>query len=359
MDLKKLFKTMIERQASDMFLRANAVPRLRIHGGVKLAGDEVISLASMVKIADELLTLERRKKKYQEDLDIDFVHDEAGVGRFRINIFTQRGQPALVARHIHTEVQNFHDLHLPEDVLKRFCDEASGLVLVSGPAGSGKSTTIASMLSYINQTREKHIVTIEDPIEFLFQDQKSLINQRELGVDVLSYPAALKHVTQQSPDIIFIGAIRDVDTMRAAIGATELGAMVLTTFHTVNAVQAINRIINFFPPYLHDEVRMQLSIILKGIVSLRLLPLQNGEGRIPAWETMVVTPTIARLIREGKINEIQSFIDEGELFGMQSFKRSLVKLVKEGKVREEDAHRLADSPDDFTLELRGLKRFEK
>ena len=241
----------------------------------------------------------------------------------------------------------------------KFTEEPSGLLILSGPAGSGKSTAIAALLETINQRHEKHIVTIEDPIEFLFDDKKSTINQRELGSDVYSYVAALRHVTQQSADIIYIGTIRDEETMRAAITATELGSFVVTTFHTVNAVQAITRIMNFFPPHLHEEIRMQLSVILKGVISLRLLPRIDKPGRIPAYETMVVTPTVGRLIREGKIKEIQNFIDEGELFGMQSFKKSLVNLVKAGTVNEEVARIYAESKDEFNLELKGVKRYQK
>ncbi len=359
MDLKNLFKMMVEKEASDLFLRTDTYPRARIHGVVKIIDSEKITKEEMVNATNTLLATDERKKRFAENMDIDFAHYEAEVGRFRINIFIQRGTPAIVARHIHTHVKTFQELNLPDELLKKLCEESSGLVIISGPAGSGKSTTIASMMDYINQNSEKHIVTLEDPIEFIFEDQKSIINQRELGADVHSYPAALKHVTQQSPDIIYIGTIRDVDTMRAAIHSTELGTFVLTTFHTVNAVQTITRIINFFPPYLHDEVRMQLSIILKSVISLRLLPRLDKTGRIPAFETIVVTPTIARLIREGNINQIQSFIDEGELFGMQSFKKSLVHLVKQGIVAEEDARKAADSKDDFNLELRGVKRFQK
>jgi pilus retraction protein PilT len=359
MDIKVLFKKLIVERGSDLFLRANAVPRARINGVVKELVNEMLTLEQMNQITSYLLTDEERRNKFHENMDIDFAHFEPEIGRFRINIFTQRNTPALVARHIQTDVASFEHLNLPVELLQKFCEESSGLVILSGPAGSGKSTTIASMINFINENNEKHIVTIEDPIEFLFQDKKSIINQRELEIDVPSYPAALKHVTQQSPDIIYIGNIRDADTMRAAIGATELGTFVVTTFHTINAVQAVTRIVNFFPPYLHDEVRMQLSSILKGIISLRLLPRLDRPGRIPAYETMVVTPTISRLIREGKINEIQKFIDEGELFGMQSFKKSLVNLVKEGIVDENVARRFADSKDEFNLELRGLKRYLK
>jgi twitching motility protein PilT len=211
------------------------------------------------------------------------------------------------------------------------------------------------MIEFINQNVARHIITIEDPIEFLFTDKQSIISQRELGIDVQSYPFALKHVTQQSPDIIYIGNIRDIETMRAAIHATELGTFVMTTFHTINAVQTIVRIVNFFPPHLHDEVRMQLSMILKGTISLRLIPRKDGQGRVPAYETMVVTPTIARLIREGRIQEIQNFIDQGELFGMQSFKQSLIKLVREGIVDKNEARRFSDSKDEFDLAIKGIR----
>jgi len=359
MNVKELFKTMIEKEASDIFLRTNSVPRARINGIVKAIDDNSMTLEEIKKISDQLLSTDEYKDKFKQNLDIDFAHYEPDVGRFRINIFMQRGTPAIVARHIKSEVKTFKELNLPDKLLELFCEESNGLVLLTGPAGSGKTTTIASMIDHINQNQEKHIVTMEDPVEFIFKDKKSIINQRELDHDVMSYPQALKHVTQQSPDIIYIGNIRDMETMRAAITATELGTFVLTTFHTINAVQTITRIVNFFPPYLHDEVRLQLSNLLKGVVSLRLLPRIDHPGRIPAYETMVVTPTIARLIRENKINEIQSFIDEGDLFGMQSFKQSLVNMVKNGIVDIQDARRYADSKDDFELELKGVKRYSK
>jgi twitching motility protein PilT len=359
MNTKEIFQLMVDKEASDLYLRTKAFPRARVNGKVEIIGPKPITSAEMSGITNLLLGSEQRRKKYIENLDIDFIHEEEGVGRFRINIFTQRGTPAIVARHVHTSVKTFQELNLPVEVFKKFCEENKGLFIVSGPAGSGKSTSIASMIEYINNMSAQHVITIEDPIEFLFTDKKSIINQRELGLDVLSYPMALKYVTQQSPDIIYIGNIRDEATMRATITATELGTFVITTFHTVNAVQSIVRIINFFPPHLHDEIRMQLSMILKGTVALRLLPRKDGKGRIPAYETMVVTPTIARLIREGRIREIQNYIDEGELFGMRSFKRSLVELVQKGLVDENDARRHADSKDEFDLELKGVKRYSE
>ncbi|HLF19069.1 MAG TPA: PilT/PilU family type 4a pilus ATPase [Candidatus Omnitrophota bacterium] len=355
MKLKDLFNLMVEKEASDLYLRTNAMPRARINGQVEVIHNDAMPKAEMLALTNLLLASEQRKQVFKEKQDIDFIHEEEGVGRFRVNVFTQRGSPAVVARHIHTSVRSFEELNLPAQLFKKFAEESKGLFLVCGPAGNGKSTAIASLIDHINSISAKHIITIEDPIEFLFKDKKSIINQRELGIDVRTYSHALRFVTQQSPDIIYIGNIRDEETMRAAITATELGTFVITTFHTINAVQTIVRMVNFFPPHLHDEIRIQLSLILKGTISLRLLARKDGQGRIPAFETMVVTPTIARLIREGKIQEIQNFIDEGTLFGMQSFKKSLVNLVKAGLVDSEEARKLSDSKDEFDQAMMGIR----
>jgi len=355
MNLKEFFQLMVAKEASDLFLRINAYPRARINGFVEQILDEPITDTEMKSFVNLLLKTEQQRQKFSDYHDIDFIYVEPGIGRFRVNIFMQRGTPAIVARHVHTKVKSLQDLNLPMDMLKLFCEETKGLFLCCGPAGNGKSTAIASMIEYINEISSKHIMTMEDPIEYLFKDRKSIINQRELELDVVSYTTALKHVTQQSPDIIFIGNIRNEATMQAAINATELGTFVMSTFHTINAVQTVIRIVNFFQPHLHDEIRMQLSLILRGTLSLRLLPRKDGKGRIPAYETMVVTPTIARLIRENRIKEIQSFIDEGELFGMQSFKKSLVKLVQDDLVDVSIARQSADSRDEFDLAIKGIR----
>ena len=356
MNIERLFQKMVDQRGSDMFLRINAAPHARIDGKVRIIDPQIITHDDIMYIINFFLKDEAKREQFHREMDMDFIYVQPGTGRFRINVFMQRGTPSLVARYVRDNTNTFEDLNIPTELCKKFCNEARGLVLVCGPAGSGKSTSIASMIEYINATKEKHIVTIEDPIEFLFKDNKSIVNQRELGLDVHSYPLALRHVTQQSPDVIYIGTIRDTETMKAAITATELGVLVFSTFHTVNSVQTVERIVNFFPPHLHNEVRMQLSLMLKGVLSLRLLPRKDGKGRIPAYESLVVTPTISRLIREGNITQIQSFIEEGELFGMRSFKQSLVKLVQDGLVTEEEARNVADSKDEFDLELRGIKR---
>jgi twitching motility protein PilT len=257
---------------------------------------------------------------------------------------------------VRNTIASFSELNLPVKVLERLSMERRGLVLLTGSMGSGKSTAIASMIEYINQNTNRHVLTIEEPVEFTFQDKKSLINQRELGLDVSSYAVALRAFTLQSPDVIFIGNIRDRETMAAALTAAETGVLVLSTLHTVNASQSVERIINFFPPHQHEQVRLQLSSLLKGAISLRLVPFKDMPGRIPACEIMLLTPTISRLIREGKIWEIPQFIDDGGVFDMQSFNQSLIKLVKDGKVSEEDAASFADNRDEFLLTLRGIRK---
>jgi twitching motility protein PilT len=356
MKMKDFFLMMVERQASDLFLRTGSAPRLRIEGRLSLIEHAPISTEEMWQLTKELLPNEEQRKRLEQEMDSDFAVSLEGTGRFRVNIFLQRGTPAMVVRFIKNTVGTFDQLQLPVEILRKFSRETQGLVLVSGPAGSGKSTTIASMIQYINENMERHIITVEDPIEFLFKDKNSLINQRELGIDVQSYPSALKHFTLQSPDVIYIGVIRDPETMHAAMSAAETGVLVVSTLHTIDCVQTVERVINLFPPHVHEEVKMQLSLLLKGVLSLRLLPTQDGTGRTPVYETMVLTPTISRLIKEGKLTEIKHFIEEGAMFGMQSFKQSLVKLVKEGKINEDEARSYADSKDEFDLELRGIKR---
>lgn len=358
MQVKDLLTLMVQKQASDLFIRIKAYPRARIDGVVEIIGSEALTRDDVMGATNYFAGDEKKRQILNERQDIDFIHEEPELGRFRVNIFIQRQTPAIVVRHVHSDVRSFEELNLPVELCQRLGNESKGLLLVCGPAGNGKSTTIASIIEYINVNHAKHILTIEDPIEYLFKDKKSIINQRELELDVPTYKQGLRGLTQQSPDILFIGNIRDEDTMRAAVSATELGTFVMSTFHTINAVQTIVRIVNFYPPHMHDEIRMQLSMILKGIISLRLLPKKDGQGRIPAFETMMVTPIVSKLIREGRIREIQNYIDEGELFGMISFKKSLVKLVKDDLVEEDVARSYADSKDDFDIELKGIKRIQ-
>jgi twitching motility protein PilT len=356
MKVKELLVLMKERNASDMFLSAGTIPRLRIDGKVRPTEFPELSIKDIEAVLYELLDTGDKEKRFREKMDIDFALPFPGVGRFRVSIFMQRGTPAIVVRFVKGKIETFEELNLPVDLLKRLCSENRGLVLVTGTAGTGKSTTIASMIEYLNCTTEKHIITVEDPIEFLFKNKKSIINQRELGLDVLSYATALRQFTLQSPDVIFIGLIKDPETMKAAMQAAEMGVLVVSTFHTINAVQTIERVINFFPPHLHNEVKMQLSLILKGVISLRLVPRKDSPGRIPAYEAMILTPSISRVIREGKLWEISRFVEEGEMYGMQTFTQSLVKLINADKITEEEARNFADNREELGLALSGIKR---
>ncbi len=356
MNIKEVLKIVCERDASDLLLKVNNVPYLRLYGELIPLNDfPAMTVGDMEQIIAEI-TDDVHAKILREIFDTDFGIDVEGLDRFRVSIFFQRNVPSIVMRRIKKHVPDFEELNLRPDVFKMLSQEKRGLVLVTGPAGSGKSSTIASMINYMNNNFSRHIITLENPIEFTFDDKKSVINQRELDLDVTSYPMALRQVTLQSPDVVFIGTICDHDTMFAALNAAEMGVLVLGTIHTVNAAQTAQRIINFFPPHQHAEVRMQLSFLLRGVVSQRLVPNAEGFGRVPACETMILTPTISRLIREGALADITRFLEEGSLFGMESFKQSLARLVRERKITVEEAYKYADSKDELGLEIKGIKR---
>ncbi|MBU0547895.1 MAG: PilT/PilU family type 4a pilus ATPase [Candidatus Omnitrophica bacterium] len=356
MEIKELMQEMVAKGGSDLFYRAGCTPRLRIDGKVIPMRDYMLSVEDVVLATQQLANF-KQLDIFRNNMDIDFAVylDEFGR-RFRVSIFMQRNWPSIVIRNVRNYMSTFEELNLPVEILKKLSLETRGLVLLTGSMGSGKSTTIASMLEYINSNSKKHILTAEEPIEFTFEDKQSIINQRELGIDVASYAVALRSFTSQSPDVMFIGNIRDYETVSSAMTAAETGVLVLSTLHTINASQSVERLINFFPPHQHQEVRNQLATLLKGVISLRLVPVKDGSGRIPAYEVMLLTPTISRLIREGKVWEIPKFIEDGAVFGMQSFNQSLVKLVQEGKVSEEDAIQAADSRDEFMLAFRGIKK---
>ena len=356
MEIKDLIKIMVDKDGSDLFFRTGATPRLRLDGKVVSAGTQEITLEQAKKAVEDLATPEQREA-LKKNLDVDFaLFIEEFKRRFRVSVFTQRGSSSMVIRNVRNYIQNFEELKLPTEVLKKLSTENRGLVLLTGSAGSGKSTTIASMIEYINANTQKHILTVEEPIEFIFKDKNSFINQRDLGIDVLSYEIALRSFTLQSPDVIYISNIRDQQTMSAALTAAETGVLVLSTLHTINASQTVERIINFFPPHQHEQTRIQLSYLLKGVISLRLVPTKGKGGRIPAYEVMLLTPTISRLIREGKVWEIPQYIEEGGIFGMQSFNQTLVKLVRDGTIGEAEAMEFSDNREEFSLLLKGIKK---
>ena len=355
--IKQYLEKMIEENASDLFFRAGGIVRMRIDGNVTAVDDHMLTVEEVFEAVKEI-TNEPQKEKFKKDRDVDFAfYSQEMDRRFRVSLFLQRNWPSMVIRLIKNATQTFDDLNLPKDVLAQLCTESRGLVLLTGSAGSGKSTTIASMINHINENMRKHILTVEEPIEFTFLDRRSIINQRELGLDVGTYGGALRAFTLQSPDVIFIGNIRDQETMFSAMTAAETGVLVFSTLHTINAFQSVERIVNFFPPHQHTEIRTQLSYVLKGVISLRLVPRKDGTGRIPAYEVMLLTPTVARLIRENKVWEIPHFIEEGGIFGMQSFMQSLVKLVREGVITEEIGAEFSDNKEEFYQALKGIKKF--
>lgn len=356
MNVKDFLKELVDRNGSDLLFRAGATPRIRLDGNIIALNDNALSVDDVVQAVEQLTTVKQRES-LKENLDIDFaLYYEEFNRRFRVSIFMQRNWPSVVIRNVRSSVGNFDELSLPTDILKKLSLEQRGLILLTGSMGSGKSTTIASMIEYINSNTSKHILTVEEPIEFTFKDKKSIINQRELGLDVSSYAVALRAFTLQSPDVIFIGNIRDYATMSAAVTAAETGVLVLSTLHTINATQSVERIINFFPPHQHHEVRTRLSYVLKGVISLRLVPFKDGPGRTPACEVMLLTPTVSRLIREGKTWEIPQFLEEGEIFGMQSFNQSLIKMIRAGKISEKEAVKFSDNEEEFMLALRGIRK---
>jgi len=359
MQINDILRIMCERDASDLFLKVGNVPYLRLYGELMPLSDFATLTTEDVKAFMEAIVDEKHKKVFEEERDADLAIDVEGLDRFRVSVFDQRGLPSMVLRRIKKDVPDFTTLNLPEEVLRNLSHERRGLILLAGQAGHGKSTTIASMIEYMNQNVSRHVLTVEDPIEFTFTDKKSVVNQRELGLDVASYAAALKQITLQSPDVVFIGTIRDLETMSAALVAAEMGILVLSTVHTVNAAQTVQRLINFFPPHQHSEIRMMLSFLLKGVISIRLVPRADVSGRVPALEVMTLTPTISRLVREGAAADVTRYLEEGDLFGMCSFKQSLAKLVKDGVVTAEEAYKYADSKEDLELEIKGIRRLQR
>jgi twitching motility protein PilT len=350
--LEDLLQEMVDRGASDLFLKAGTRPAMRIDGEIVLTDYGELTMDDTQNFALQLMTPEQAEY-FARMWEMDLAVGVRGVGRFRVNIFRQRSSVGLVFRYISNPTFSFDELNLPP-VIKTLAEKRRGLILVTGTTGSGKSTTLAAMINHINQTRRCHIVTIEDPIEFLHQDELAIINQREVGFDTKSFSDALKHIMRQAPDVILIGEMRDLETISTAIAAAQTGHLVLSTLHTIDAVQTVERIINYFPAYLHPQIRMELAFCLQGVICQRLLPLASGRGRIPAVEVMVSTPTIRKLLHEGKTLELPTHIEAGAHVGMQTFNQSLLQLYRMKKIRLEDALLYASSPDEFRLMVEGI-----
>ncbi|MGZ5354036.1 MAG: type IV pilus twitching motility protein PilT [Actinomycetota bacterium] len=352
MDVTELLRYTVEMGGSDLHLKSGNVPFIRVDGELEPAPFPALSANDTVGTAIALMP-EHKRKEFEVDNEADFGYTLPGVGRFRINVFRQRGMVGLAIRRVRSEVPTIEELLLPP-VINELAESARGLVLVTGPTGTGKTTSIASMIGHINRTRRAHIVTVEDPIEVVHDDDRSIIQQREIGLDTDSYQAALKHVIRQDPDVIFVGEIRDPESALSAIQAAETGHLVISTLHTIDATETINRLLDLFPPQQQREVRTSLAGALRGIVSQRLVPRADGKGRVPAVEVLISNGRVYdRIVDPEATVEIHDVIAEGEFYGMQTFDQALVKLVVGGLVSEEDARRASTNPHDFVLALRG------
>lgn len=346
MDIATLLVQMHERGASDLHIKVGNHPVMRINGRLEPRVDLPVLDPATVRGLIESMMDDDQKQRFLSNFELDFAYSIAKVGRFRVNVYQQRGSMGAAIRAIHFGVPTIDELGLPE-VVKRLAGLPRGLVLVTGPTGSGKSTTLAAMVNYINQNRSVHIVTIEDPIEYLHRDNKSIINQREVGMDTLSFANALRHVLRQDPDVILIGEMRDLETIGTAITAAETGHLVLATLHTQSAAQTIDRIIDVFPAHQQSQIRTQLSVALEGVITQTLIPRANGAGRVAAIEVLLATGAIRNLIREGKTFQIPSAMMSGGRDGMQTLNQALRTLVEQKKVTYEDAVGKASSEKEF------------
>ncbi len=354
-DLNKILQIAVKGNASDIHIKAGLPPIFRVDGSlVPLRDAKRLSPEDIGKMAASMMT-KYQKAEFEETLDLDMSHGVPGVGRFRVNIFQQRGSIGIVFRVIPFKVRTPDELMLPQ-VVKDIAEERRGLVLVTGATGSGKSTTLASVVDFINRNRTDHIITIEDPIEYLIRDKKSIINQREVGTDTRNFNRAVRAALRQDPDVIMLGEMRDLETIEIALTAAETGHLVLATLHTVDAAESVNRIVTAFPPHLRDHARYQFANLFKGVISQRLVPRADGKGRVPAVEVMIATARIQEMIlEEATTRSITEQISKGvDNYGMQTFDQSLMNLLQNGMITYEEALAQSTNPDDFALRVSGV-----
>ena len=354
MEIQKYFKTMVQIEASDLYLTVNRPPMYRIQGKIKPGGDHFFTADEVRAIATAIMN-EKQQREFAETMEMNLAMSLPGAARFRVNIYQQRGSVGLVIRRIKAEVSSLDELGLLP-ILKDIVMSKRGLVLVVGATGCGKSTTLAAMIDYRNENDAGHIITIEDPIEFVHRHKQSIVTQREVGFDTHSFQAALKNTLRQAPDVILIGEIRDTETMEAAITFAETGHLCLGTLHSNNANQAIERIMNFFPPERHAQIYLQLSLNVRAIISQRLIPSVDGK-RTPALEVLMDTPRIKDLIKMGEIDILKEGMEHGVQEGAQTFDQALFALYKEGKIELEQALINSDSANNLRLKIKlaGLK----
>ena len=351
MDMESLLREAVARHASDLHVTVGVPPLIRINGALIKLDLPPLGVDDTAQLFEEIVA-EDRRTQFNQNGEIDFSHTVFGLSRFRVNAFRQRGSIAIAIRIIPERVPSLQELKLP-DIVRELARKPRGLVLVTGPTGSGKSTTMAAMIDLINSERACNILTLEDPIEYLHRHRKSIINQREIGADSRTFANALRAALREDPDVILVGEMRDMETISIAVRAAETGHLVLATLHTSDAAQTVDRIIDVFPPYQHQQVRTQLSLALQGIVSQQLLPRRDGQGRIVAVETLVTTPAVRNLIREGKSHQILSVIQTGAKFGMLAMDTALRDLCRAGLIAEDEALMRSNDPDTLQRLLRG------
>jgi twitching motility protein PilT len=348
--LYDLLKTMIDKGASDLHITTGSPPRFRIDGKLVALDNQPLGPAETKALCYSVLT-DAQKQKFEETNELDLSFGLKGLSRFRANIFMQRGAVAGAFRAVPFEIKSFQELGLPQ-IVSDLVKKPRGLILVTGPTGCGKSTTLAAMVDMINSERPEHIITIEDPIEYLHGHKKALVNQREINADTTSFKAALRYVLRQDPDVVLIGEMRDLETIEAALTVSETGHLTLATLHTNTAVQTINRIIDVFPPHQQEQIRVQLSFVLEGIIAQQLIPKKTGQGRVLAVEILVPNPAIRNLIREDKLHQIYSMMQTGQTkFGMQTMNQSLYELYRKGIISYEDALGRSPIPDELVAML--------
>lgn len=355
MDLNQILIEALSQEASDVHIKVGSPPIFRVNGVLKPWNRmKPFDLNEVSKMAFSLMN-DWQKERFIKNREVDMGYEVYGLGRFRVNVFQQRGKIRIALRIVPYQIKSLEELHLPP-VIRNIALEQRGLILVTGTTGSGKSTTLASMIDIINNERNCHIITIEDPIEFVHEDKKSIIDQREIGSDTSTFSSALRVALRQDPDVILVGEMRDFETIETALTAAETGHLVLSTLHTLNATETVNRIISVFPPYHQKQVRLQLAGVLKGVISQRLVPRADGVGRVPAVEIMVSTARIREcIIEKDKTNEILDAIAKGvTTYGMQTFDQSLMFLLREGLITFEEALKHCTNPDDFALRVKGI-----
>lgn len=355
-NLRELLNEMIERKASDLHITAGLPPQLRIDGNITSTDHAPLTPENTLQVTYSVLN-EEQQKRFEAEHELDFSFGVKGLSRFRANVFLQRGVTSLAIRQIPYEILPVRELGLPK-VVEKLSEKQKGLILVTGPTGSGKSTTLASVIDKVNTERRSHIITIEDPIEFVHQHKQCIVNQREVRADTESFPAALKHVLRQDPDVILIGEMRDLETMGAALTIAETGHLTLATLHTNSTYESINRIVDSFPSAQQGQIRAQLAFVLEGVVTQQLIPKRSGKGRVMVCEVMVCTPAIRATIRDDKVHQIYGLMQAGQKYGMQTMNQGLFNAIVKNDIAMEEGLRRSADPDELQNMLgEGVKTY--